>query len=117
MTDIFKKLFFKKEEKILNTIVSFDKYQIKVLYPNGNEHNCNFEDINSISFVTTDEGPMLNDLFLVLKEEKSNCIIPSDADGYDEIYERVTQFEGFDFAKTIEAMKLTDNNEFVCWEK
>jgi hypothetical protein len=53
----------------------------------------------------------------VLFGNNEGCLIPQGAKGYDEVYDIVSKYDGFDFQQVIEAMKCSDNKEFLLWVK
>ncbi len=76
-----------------------------------------WDEIDEIRLVTTDDGPLLPDLWLLLVGRQGGCSAPQGAVGYDELYDRVSQFPGFDFQSVIAASVCTDQAEFVCWRR
>ncbi|PHS29470.1 MAG: hypothetical protein COA82_12685 [Alkaliphilus sp.] len=99
------------------TKVYCDEIGLKVEHPDGTIEYSKWEEIVRISIITTDQGPVYDDIFLMLFKKEKGCLIPSESDGYNEVYEKVSNFEGFDFNKYIEAMSSATNNEFLCWQK
>jgi hypothetical protein len=59
----------------------------------------------------------VDDVFLALFKSEKGCLVPSEADVYNDVYEKVSKLDGFNYSKVIEAMSSTTNNEFICWEK
>jgi hypothetical protein len=124
MLEMLKKVFGKKdsvEQKkdctTLTSRVECDDTGIKVVHPNGTVESSRWDEIIKVSVITTDQGPFVDDVFLALFKEDKGCIIPSTVHGYNDAYEIVSKFEGFDFSKYIESMSSTSNNEFICWHK
>jgi hypothetical protein len=76
-----------------------------------------WDEIGEIRLVTTDDGPLLPDVWLLLGGRQGGCSVPQGAVGYDELYDRVSQFPGFDFESVIKASVCTDNAEFMCWRR
>lgn len=90
---------------------------VSVEHTNGTIEAALWDEIIKISVITTDQGPFADDVFLVLFKEEKGVLIPSEAEGYNEVYERVSKFDDFDFQKYIESMSSTINQEFICWER
>ncbi len=90
---------------------------VEVTYPGGQKDKLNWNDIQEIQMINTDEGPFLPDVFLILISEKEKCMIPQGAKGFDEVYEIVSKYENFNFENFIKSMQCTDNAVFVLWEK
>ncbi|HEY5583247.1 MAG TPA: hypothetical protein VIK78_02005 [Ruminiclostridium sp.] len=108
---------YKHNDIELKAKASSDELGVKVEQKNGTIEYSKWDEIVKISLITTDQGPFVDDVFLALFKEEKRCLIPSEGEGYNEVYEKVSKFEGFDFAKVIEAMSSTLNKEFICWEK
>ena len=86
-------------------------------HPQRKREFIQWDEINEIGIVTTDEGPFLPDLWLLLIGDNNGCSIPQGAVGYQELYDRISQFPGFDFQAVIEASMCTDNARFTCWKR
>lgn len=50
-----------------------------------------------IKILNTDQGPWLPDVWLVLIGKDDGCMIPYGAKGFDEIYDIVSKYNGFNF--------------------
>lgn len=72
-------------------------------HPRRKHEFIKWDEINEIGIVTTDEGPLLPDVWLLLIGGKSGCSIPQGAVRYDELFDRVSRFPDFDFKAVIEA--------------
>ena len=90
---------------------------VTVEHPQRKKEKVNWADIESIKIITTDQGPLQPDVWLALLGSQSGCLIPQGAKGYDEIYDIVSAYEGFNFEEVIKAMGCTDNQEFLVWTK
>ena len=76
-----------------------------------------WDEICEIRLVTTDDGPLLPDVWLMLVGRQGGCSAPQGVVGYDELYDRVSRFSGFDFESVIAAAACIDNAEFICWRR
>lgn len=90
---------------------------VSVEHTNGTIESALWDEIIKISVITTNQGPIADDVFLVLFKEEEGVLIPSEAEGYNEVFERVSKFDEFDFQKYIDSMSSTINKEFICWER
>jgi hypothetical protein len=90
---------------------------VKVEYPDHPAASIRWEEIMKISVITTDQGPFIDDVFLAFFDGARHCLVPSEADGYNEVFDRVSKFKGFDFEQYIQAMASAENHEFICWER
>lgn len=98
-------------------IVVITDEQIVVTYPDGITEKVFWNDIQQIKLINTDWGPVSPDMWLTLIGISEKCMIPMGAKGFDEIYDVVSKWEGFDFEQFGESMRCTDNKEFVLWTK
>jgi tellurite resistance protein len=56
-------------------------------------------------------------VFWVLVADGSGCVVPSEAEGTDQLLKRLQELPGFDNQAVIQAMASTDNREFLCWKR
>jgi hypothetical protein len=82
-----------------------------------NKQSIQWIDVIQIVVVTTDQGPFVQDVFLEFRGHGQSCVIPTDAEGFEGLFEVFKRFEGFKYETFIEAMSSTDYAEFVCWQK
>jgi hypothetical protein len=113
--NIFKRPTRKQPED--DFIVTITDASVKVEYPAWPTEEIPWNDIQTIKLINTDAGPVLPDIWLVLASDKGKCIIPHGSKGFDEVYERVSKYEGFDFENFGKSMTCTDNAEFILWLK
>lgn len=88
---------------------------IRVTHPQENDQIINWNEITEIRIRTTDEGPLLPDVWLELIGANTYCKIPQGNKSFDDLFERVSKWDGFDFDKYIESMGSTDNAVFQVW--
>ena len=89
---------------------------IKVTHPLENDKLVLWNNITEIHIQTTDEGPFHPDVWLVLIGIDTYCRIPQGNKSYDDIYERVSKWDRFDFEAYIESMSSTENAVFLLWK-
>ena len=115
----FDKLF--KKAKSINPeddyIVTITEKDIKVEHPERKTEQISWEDIQSIKLINTDDGPWLPDVWLALLGNGTGCLIPRGAKGFDEVYDIVSKYDGFNFENFIKSMSCSDNAEFDLWAK
>jgi len=90
---------------------------IKVEHPERKTEQVHWATIWQIKLINTDAGPLQPDVFLALFGKDEGCLIPQGAKGYDEVYNIVSKYEGFDFGGVIKSMTCSDNAEFLLWTK
>ena len=91
---------------------------VKIEHPQRKTEMVRWDDIVEIWFINTDEGPAAPDVWLTLVGSESGCLIPtSDCGGYDQVYDIVSKYEGFDFQNVIASMSCAHNARFLLWRK
>lgn len=90
---------------------------IKVEHPYRKTQQILWVDIEEVRLINTDEGPWLPDVWLALLGKKDGCLITQGAKGFDEVYEVVSKYEGFNFENAGRSMACADNAEFLLWKK
>ncbi|GAA3582118.1 hypothetical protein [Snuella lapsa] len=113
---LFKKKEVRKQPEDYYDISITDDY-VMVEHPKRDIEKINWDEIQEISIVTTDEGPFLPDVWLMLMGNDKGCSMPQGAPKYDEVYDIVSKYDGFDFEEVIKAATSTDNAKFELWKK
>ncbi|MFL9483394.1 hypothetical protein ACI6Q2_11500 [Chitinophagaceae bacterium LWZ2-11] len=116
----FDKLFKPQKPKALRDLgedykVTITDEFVTVEYPETEQ--VMWEDIQEIKLINTDAGPWQIDIWLSLSGKEGKCLIPMEAKGYDEVYEIVSKYEGFNFENVGRSMTCTDNAEFLLWRR
>jgi hypothetical protein len=97
-------------------LVLFDDRGYSCRWPDGSVDPIAWGDLLAVEIRTTNEGPLLEDVFLVLRSAGGDCVIPQAEEVTDDILVRLQKLPGFDNEAVIAAMHCTDNARFVCWE-
>jgi len=124
----FVKKIFSKEQKLLqgdknqnttNLNIIVDKNGVRINRLNGKTEEIKWDEIGEVSIITTSDGPFTDDVYLCLHstDDKTGCAIPSTVNGYNEVYDIVSKYEGFDFKTVIEAMSCATDAKFTLWKK
>lgn len=74
-----------------------------------------WDDLQAVEVLTTDEGPFLPDQFWVLHGSTQGFVIPWGATGERELLRRLQELPGFRNEAIVEASSLTENNRLLCW--
>ena len=112
--------FFKKFKRLQPEeyyVITLTSESLMVTHPKHGVEQIQWAAIEKIELVTTDEGPWLPDVWLVLSGGGDICSIPQGASHYEEVYDKVSALPGFDFEAVLSAMTSTDNARFVLWRK
>jgi len=92
------------------------KDEVACEHPKRPREAIRWEDVNRIWYVTTSDGPRLPDEWLLLEGENGGCSFPTEALGFDGIWDELQQrFAGFDYRPLIEGG--TDDARHICWER
>lgn len=95
--------------------VAADRQLVTLRSASGKTEVVRWSDLRQISVITTDEGPRLTDVFIVLEGPTSRLVIPHDAKGNEGFVSLLVTIDGFDHLTFARAMGSADNAEFVCW--
>ncbi|MGV8118619.1 MAG: hypothetical protein AB2L14_02535 [Candidatus Xenobiia bacterium LiM19] len=96
--------------------VTITDEHVKIEHPERKTEMVRWDNIKEIIMINTDQGPFLPDVWLGLMGDETGCLIPQGCKGYDEIYDIISRYEGFDFEKVIESMSCTGNEQFLLWK-
>jgi hypothetical protein len=115
---IFNNLFGKPkprnpEDDYVTTLTPED---ITVEHPRRKTESIKWADILEISLINTDDGPAAPDVWLMLSGKDSGCLIPQGSKGWDEVYNIVSKYEGFNFENFIASMACAENKQFPLWK-
>jgi len=97
--------------------VTFTDDSVVVSHPERDTQVMRWDDILVIKLVNTDDGPFAPDVWLTLVGENQSCAIPQGAVGYDEVYDKVSKYPGFNFDNVIASMSCVENAEFILWTR
>jgi hypothetical protein len=89
---------------------------VKIEHPFRKTEQVNWQDIIEIKIITTDTGPLMPDVWLALIGKESGCLIPQGCNGFNQVYDIISKYKGFNFEKVIKAMSCTENEEFEIWK-
>ena len=90
---------------------------IRVEHPNRKTEQVLCDDIRLVKLVNNDQGPWGIDIIMVMITENGGCALPHEAKGFDEVFDLISKYEGFDFENFGKSMTSTDNAEFIIWVK
>lgn len=99
--------------------VEFDDEAVTRWMADGRSERVRWDELEEVAIVTTDEGPMVEDVYWLLIAEggERGCAVPQGIAGMDALLERLQELPGFNNAAVIAAMGSTDNAKFVCWRR
>ncbi len=78
------------------------KDEVACEHPKRQRESIRWEDVNRIWYVTTSDGPRLPDEWLLLEGDQGGCSFPTEAIGFNRIWDELKQrFAGFDYKPII----------------
>ena len=82
-------------------------------------HGCSvrIDDLDEIGLETTNQGPIVEDVFLILKKADLRIRIGDPHPIFRELMDHFGSLPGFDWKPFAEAMSCSDNRYFVCWRR
>jgi hypothetical protein len=84
--------------------------------PRRQRESIRWDDVMRIWYVTTSDGPRLPDEWFVLEGEQGACSFPTEARGFDGIWDELKQrFAGFDYRPIIQGG--TNDAKHLCWDR
>lgn len=90
---------------------------VKVTHPKRKTEQIDWNEIEEIKLINTDDGPFLPDVWLILIGNGKGCSIPQGSDGWNKVYDIVSKYDGFNFENVIKSASCTDNETFEVWQK
>ena len=85
--------------------------------PDGTTESVEWNDLQRVEILTTDDGPFAPDMFWVLYGSTGGCVIPWGATGENELMDRLQALPDFRNDVIVNAASLTTNNQLLCWER
>ena len=98
-----------------NVIITEEKLRIE--RKDQKVEEIRWDEIKAIWLENTDRGPAVSDIWLVLAGDAGGCVLPTDCDEYEEVYEIISKYPGFDFQAVINSMSCIENARFILWVK
>ncbi len=98
-------------------IVQISDTDVSCTSPKGRIEKVDWDDLQSVEIITTDEGPFLPDVFWLLSGSNTSCVIPGGATGEMELLHRLQKLPGFKNEAVIKAGPSAGNARFFCWQK
>ena len=85
----------------------------------GKEAHCfQIADIAKLAILTTDQGPVVDDMALLVVAKETFFIVPSENAVYEKfLFDGIAPKIPIDFQKVIEASSCSENAEFVLYTK
>lgn len=97
--------------------VTFDDEKIVRPLADGGLEVIRWEQVDTVSVVTTDDGPSAPDVYFLIQGDGTGCLVPNEADGAKELLVRLQELPDFDNEAFVLAMGSIGNAEFLCWQR
>lgn len=98
-------------------VTEITEVYVKVTHPKRKDEQIDWDEIEEIKMVNTDEGPFLPDVWLILIGNGKGCSIPQGSEGWTKVYGIVSKYEGFNFENAIKSATCTHNEVFDLWKR
>ncbi|MDQ7821830.1 MAG: hypothetical protein RDV48_03440 [Candidatus Eremiobacteraeota bacterium] len=98
-------------------VLTVDDHAVISARPGGLTERVTWDELSRVEIMTTDEGPLVADVFWVLHGKDRGCVIPQGATNEHDLIEKLVRLPGFNHNEMIEAMASTENRTFLVWEK
>ena len=98
-------------------VVEITELAVTCHRPDGQTEAVRWDDLQKVDILTTSDGPLAPDVFLLLHGSNGGCVIPQGATGETELLHRLQALSGFDNGVLINAMGSTQGAIFTCWVK
>ena len=82
-----------------------------------NKKEYKLELLQKVSILTTDQGPVFDDVALAFFLGEIVLILPSEHRCYQKIYDDISESLSLNYKNVIKAMSSAENEEFIIWEK
>ncbi|WP_027421235.1 hypothetical protein [Crocinitomix catalasitica] len=86
---------FKKKEPEDYYETEITETYVKVTHPKRETEQIEWNEIDEIKLINTDQGPWLPDVWLVLSGNGKECAICQGSEGWDKVYDIVSKYENF----------------------
>jgi hypothetical protein len=97
--------------------VSFTDEAVTCTWPTGEVSRIKWEELQRVEIQTTDTGPFTEDVFCHLTSPVGTMMIPQGATGEPALGEHLRALPNFDRAAFIAAMRTTQNQVWLCWQR
>jgi len=97
--------------------LEFDESRVLLTRSNGKVEEVAWDDLQAVIIETTDQGPGVCDVFIILVGKSSGCVIPQDLEKTSELLTRLQLLPDFDNRRLIDSMGSSENERFLCWER
>jgi hypothetical protein len=113
--------FFGTKTPSLNKLplFSFDERGLSLKPKVGEEQKCLWAEVKRILIITTDKGPLVDDVFWAFETATGGIIVPSETaiNNNKKILDCAKYFSSFNWEVAVKSVTSAQNAEFVVWEK
>ena len=116
----FQRIFTKPKVQVSAHLgrIEIDSELVRFYHPDGETQQIQWDELDEVGIVTTDEGPFVEDVFyMLLSISQKGCAIPQGAEGNEALLSRLQLLPNFDNEALIDAMGSTTNRNFRLWKK
>jgi hypothetical protein len=77
----------------------------------------NWDNLLRVEVLTTNQGPIMTDIFWKLVDTRATYMVPMGSPGEDRLLRRLQSLPGFNNESLANAMTSVSNAQFLCWER
>lgn len=100
-----------------NESIVFSNNKIVFYMESGELNSHATSNINKISILTNDTGPIEDDMAIAIFFDKIALVVPSEHPSYDGIYDSISENFAIDYEQVIKSMTCTENAEFILFQR
>lgn len=98
--------------------LTVDDWGVRRRLSDGSLEEQSWESLQSVVVVTTDEGPLGDDVIVLLVgPDGKGCAVPQGTPGDSALLRRLQQLPEFDNEQFIRAMSCCEPMQFLCWQR
>jgi hypothetical protein len=105
-------------QEAIEPIITITEEELACSYPSKNIiDKITWKDINHVDVLTTEEGPIVCDVFILISDNNGGVVVPQDREECKVVIDKIFKLPGFGFNEFTAAMSSTSNKRFNVWRK
>lgn len=97
--------------------VTVDDEGVRRVLADGRTEAVRWDELASVELLTTDDGPLADDVFWLLLSDDGGCAVPGSSASSGDLLARLQCLPGFDNEAVIRAMGSTQQARFQLWHR
>lgn len=117
LLDVFRRKPASSAGKGAAATVTVDAGGVRRTLADGRVEAVQWEALESVDLLGSDEGPFVDDLFWLLRSADGGCVVPGSDPAAAALLARLQALPGFDNEGLIRALASTENARFRLWQR